>query len=227
MPDTVAELEQANPDWEPWDRITDPAHQPPETANAYAAFLIYRDQPPGIRSSRKIVDQVYGPDYTEAHPLFPAKYQQLQRWSADHRWVERSSLYDIQRATEREALAHQARLDMYDRHAAIGSAALNKVIERLRQLDAKTLSVADMVKLLDVGVKVERISRGAGDTSSPREQAPDGGATRIANGKNKGRPDDKLMDVVGILVEAGVMPEGSMDAAAAYLAAGRSDTPAD
>jgi hypothetical protein len=227
MPDTELEPQVAAPDWEPWDRITDPDHQPPETAAAYSAFLLYRDLPPGIRTARKTIPAVYGPDMTEDHPRYPWKLQNVQRWSADHRWVERASLYDIHRATEREAHAHQARLDMYDRHASIGLVALNKVIQRLQSMDANSLTVADMVKLLDVGVKVERISRGAGDITSPREQSPDGGSTRIANGRNTGRPDDKLLDVVKILVEANVMPEGSLDAAAAYLAAGRVDAEAD
>lgn len=130
---------------EPWERIKG------ETENMYASFCVYRDMGPdrSLRSASK----KYGND-GEAGRYF-------ERLSARFNWVERARLYDDHLERERRKAMEKERLDMDIRHARIGMLGLNKAVEKLREMDANSLTASDVVRLMDISARIERLARGA------------------------------------------------------------------
>jgi hypothetical protein len=132
-----------------WDR------QRSESSKAYAHFCLYRDM--GV--SRSLRQMAGIPGCTSVR-------RQLNRWSSRWRWVERCQKYD-------EYLLHQDRLrqekerrDMVSRHAKIAVLSQNLVVKGIEKVVAEVergkrdLSASDASRLLDVAVKIERLSRG-------------------------------------------------------------------
>lgn len=126
----------------PWDR------RPHETDRAYQAFTTYRDLGP-TRSVRKVLEQHTTTNRTQAC-----------RWSRTFDWVDRASSYDDWLDREQRLASVEALKQMRRTHAAIAVLAISKAVTRLQNLDPARLSVRDAALLLDLGVKIERASRG-------------------------------------------------------------------
>jgi hypothetical protein len=201
---------------EPWDR------QVGEGPKAYAAFLTYRELPAGTRSTRRCVPLHYGSEFTDDHPSFRAKWKVLQHWCARYEWVERCCLWDAHQSIQ---LAAQRVYDvqrMRDRHAAIATIALEKASERLSTLDPDDMGVHDLVKLIDLGVKVERLSRG--DPDAIIRHTGTGGSYGDRYGTQRGDyGSDRLNEVVAILEQAAALPEGTADAFRRHWEGGTAD----
>lgn len=123
-----------------------------ESSRAYHAFCIYRDLGPQ-RSLEKVREELRKEGKRISKTL-------IFRWSTKYNWVERATAYDdyldeIKRAEQEKAIK-----EMAERHAKIAMAVQQKVIERLKELDVSELSPSDMIRWLDVAIKVERLSRG-------------------------------------------------------------------
>lgn len=195
---------------DPWDRLDATG----ETEKAYGAFLAYRNMAPAGRSLRRAVPLAYGPEYTEDHALFDSKWQQMQRWSTQHQWQDRCRAWDRYEADARFAAELEAIRTMRDRHAAIATHALTKAVEGLRGHTGK-IAVSDIVRLIDVGVKVERLARGAPDETVVRHE----GSLTVNERSNEGDDPVAIRAIVGALVEAGAMPDEAVSAVDEYLAA--------
>lgn len=134
---------------DPWER------QPCDNEASYAAFLRYRDQGPGRKLS-----------------LAGVTPQQLLDWHNAHGWRERVAAYDRmmdQAAIEaRKAKAAQAAETQDEDHRAIlGDARAlvrlemeKRIKDCLANPDTPTMSIAEMHKLLDTVVKLERTQVG-------------------------------------------------------------------
>ena len=120
-----------------------------ESSKAYAAFCIYRDM--GVERS---IEKVYE-KRSKRGPL-----SRLKNWSVKHKWVERANAYDDYLERKKREEKEKAILDMAERHAKLSMAFLQRVAQRLQQIDPSELSPADMAKWLDVATKLERLSRG-------------------------------------------------------------------
>lgn len=139
---------------EPWEQ------QPGESNKAYGAFVQYRDMPPLQRSIRGLARQL---DKTVTH---------IGRWSSDNKWTERCARYDRWLAAIAVDEAESAKREMVRRHADIGLAMVRRAAQALigdeangvTALDLSKLKAVDIARLIDVGVKVERLSRGAPDS---------------------------------------------------------------
>jgi hypothetical protein len=131
-----------------------------ETTKAYDAFCVYRDM--GCDRS-----------FAKASKKIGKVASLLARWSVKYHWTERCAAYDTYMELQNRKLLEKARLDMTDRHIKLGTAlqtiGVAKLTEWQRQISAwqanpslplPDISPGDIAKLLDMGVKIERLSRG-------------------------------------------------------------------
>ena len=151
----------------PWDRL------PGESSKAYHHFCLYRDM--ALARSLRQMANVSG---------CTSQRRQLNRWSTRWRWVERCGQYD-------DYLEHQARLqtekerrEMHKRHAKMGMLAqtfavrkLEKMASRIEQ-DEERVSPGEVARILEIGVKVERLARGE-PTDSHEVSGPSGGPLKL------------------------------------------------
>jgi len=92
--------------------------------------------------------------------------RQLSRWSSRWGWVERSQRYDDHLQFQDRLRQEKERKDMLTRHGKIAVLGQNLVVKGIEKLLAdveqgkRDLSASDASRLLDVAVKIERLSRG-------------------------------------------------------------------
>jgi len=127
---------------EVWERIGD------ESPKSHAIFAHYRDEGPG-RSLRK----------TARGTEFSFKW--VGELSAKHSWQMRVRAYDAAMDRQRLVDNQVAQRKMVDRHARVAELAQSKALERLQALGPNELTPAEATRLLEVGVRIERLSRGA------------------------------------------------------------------
>lgn len=142
---------------QPWER------QEGESSKAFAAFVAYRDMGER-RGYRKVVQQV------------GSHKSSIQCWMTQWKWQERILAYERYLDERRRRAAEKARRAMLKRHAKLAVDMQAQVTKRLKAL-AKTGKIPNMTpreiaKVVDVAVKVERLSRGL-----PTEQIEHGGET--------------------------------------------------
>jgi hypothetical protein len=134
---------------QPWDR------QLGEGSKAYSHFCIYRD----MGSGRSLQKMTSVPGCTSVR-------RQLSRWSSRWRWVERAQAYDDYLQHQDRLRQEKERKDMLSRHAKIAVLGQNLVVKGIEKLVAdveqgkRDLTASDASRLLDVVVKIERLSRG-------------------------------------------------------------------
>lgn len=131
-----------------WDRRQDLG----EGVQAYRYFCVYRDMDRPLPHSKRSINKVAkatgkGPKYLEA-------------LSVRFQWVSRAKAYDDY-LDEQMREQHDADiLEMRKLHANLARSMIKKAAKRLLMVPEEELSVADIVKMVDVGVKIERLSRG-------------------------------------------------------------------
>jgi len=128
----------------PWDR------QPGETARAWEAFTTYRDDGPA-RSLRRTADRL-----GKSHSL-------IEGWSVRWAWVSRCAAWDEDQERARAVELAQARRDATRRHVDLATAALERVATALEDLDPEALAPSDLIRWLDIAVRVERQALGMPD----------------------------------------------------------------
>lgn len=130
-----------------WERL------PGETVGQYDKFCAYRDMKiPGDPSSRRSIRALSGTIGS------PKRY--LDKLSSSLQWVARAEAYDIEMERKARAQNEAAILKMRKDHAELASQMIKKAAKRLLLIPEEELSAADIVRMFDIGVKIERISRG-------------------------------------------------------------------
>jgi len=135
-----------------WDR------QPAESSRAYRFFSEYRSMGPD-RSLVKLREQAKVGGRSVSVRL-------LERWSAKWHWVMRSQRYDDHLLYQDRLRQEKERKDMVTRHAKIAVLSQNLVVKGIEKLVAdveqgkRDLTASDASRLLDVAVRIERLSRG-------------------------------------------------------------------
>jgi hypothetical protein len=136
----------------PWDR------RPGESAKAYRAFALYRDQ-----QADRTFESVAG--------VLQCSGTNIRRWAKRWNWADRVRAHDIHvDRIELDALSRE-RLAMKKRMARQGidmqAAAADGLSELLRLIKRKKrplrLSASDIARLAEVGGKLERYARGEDD----------------------------------------------------------------
>jgi hypothetical protein len=186
----------------PWD------HRDSETTRAYEAFVHYRDLGPA-RSLRKAAETFYAEGTPHGEIAAEKGRREGARTAAERRFFSWSSANDWRRrvAAWDEAISRvgtaeliEAQRNMRIRHAAAGTVAVGKAIEKLRAVKAEDLSLVDVARLLDIGTKVERLAR---DLPSEvlQHQGPGGGP--IAH-EDVTPSVDRSVAMLEAMLEAGV-----------------------
>lgn len=155
---------------DPWER------QPGESAKAYEAFCVYRDQGAG-RSLNKTAKQL-GKSATL-----------ISVWSYKNRWVERCEAWDRWLAEERRRAQVEAIRKMEERHIRLAQGmqtlAARKLERELERTDPNRVGIEaarealDSITLQEVrlliteGTKLERVARGEPETITEERQVVD------------------------------------------------------
>ena len=156
-----------------WDRLTG------ESSKAYAHFCLYRDM--GVGRSLRQMEKLDG---------CTSQLRQLMRWSSRWRWVERCQQYDDYAERQLRVQQEKDRLEMHKRHAKIAVLGQNIAVKAMEALLGKVQSgkqavaPADVTRLVDVSVKVERLARGE-PTDSHEVMGPGGGPIEITDALSK------------------------------------------
>ncbi len=132
-----------------WDR------QARETSRSYELFCVYRNLGPE-RSLTKARESA------EGIPSVPRLKVLCVRWN----WVDRARKYDDYLEFQDRLQQEKERREMRKRHAKIAVLGQNIAVKGLERLLAKVqddehaVAPADLTRLFDTSVKVERLSRG-------------------------------------------------------------------
>lgn len=128
---------------------------PDETGNQYAQFCAYRDMAYqdgrrlNKRSLRKLAKQL---NLKAARPL--------EQLSQKYGWVNRCEAYDLEIDRKAREAQEAAIIKMRKDHADVAAQIVKKATKRLLTMPDEEISPADLVRLFDTGVKIERLSRG-------------------------------------------------------------------
>ncbi|MDD4450458.1 MAG: hypothetical protein PHS76_07110 [Sphaerochaeta sp.] len=141
-----------------WDRL------PGENAAQYDKFCRYRDMRYTGADGRKL-DGIQAPFRRRnlrglAEEMGIKRHMTLGDASVKYNWVERCEAYDIEIERQNREQQEQAILKMNKDHADLAAQMVRKAAKRLLTIPEEELSAADIVRLVDVGVKIERLSRG-------------------------------------------------------------------
>ena len=159
------------PSAEPWEQMTG------ETVQQYEKFCAYRDMryiaPSGTGDLPRL-------DFTRERSIRGLARQlglsrkTLEPLSARFQWVERCEAYDLYILRRLKEKGEAEILKMHENHAAIAAQMLKKAMRRLLTMQEEEIDAFDMVRMVDVGVKIERLSRGE---STERQEI--GGETTV------------------------------------------------
>ncbi len=122
--------------------------QKKETAKAFEAFCVYRNM--GLeRTLEKTADELN------------KNISLINKWSSKFEWIERTSAYD--EYLEEKKLEQQEKeiSKMNERHIQESLALQKKALLKLQKLDPGDASVNEMLRMFEMGAKLERTARGA------------------------------------------------------------------
>ena len=151
--------------------------QPDETANAFGYFTVYRDMryPKATKQIKnqdgKVTATVEEPVTDGSVPyvkrslrkvaaILGMNFRTIARHSEKYDWQKRVEAYDAHvDRTIREA-NEAAIVKMKSEHALLAQQMIRKATKRLLTIPEDQISAAELVRMVDVAVKVERLSRG-------------------------------------------------------------------
>lgn len=140
---------------------------PGETADHYTKFCLYRDMAYDGKP-----EQFNGKDYTFGRKTKKRSLQKLadelglkskrpvEQLSVKYDWGARCEAYDLDLERRIRQAHESAILKMTEDHALLGAQMIRKAMSRLLKIPEDEISASDLVRLADVGVKIERLSRG-------------------------------------------------------------------
>jgi len=176
----------------PWER------QAGETPLEYRKFCAYRDMRPA--------DKIAKPrSLQELAGEMKVSLQHLKVVSRKNNWVSRCEEYDAYIDEKARAQCETEIIEMRKNHALLASQMLKKAAKRLLTISEEEITAADIVRMVDVGVKIERLSRGEPTDNqrvSGETKITHGGEIRVKNTSDlnlSSLSDKELADLEGIL----------------------------
>lgn len=140
---------------------------PNESADQYTKFCLYRDM---AYDGKPMTDTgkgiVYGKKIKKrslqklANELELKSKRPLEELSVKFDWGARCEAYDLDLERRIRRAHESAIIKMAEDHALLGAQMVRKATSRLLKIPEEEISAADMIRLADVGVKIERLSRG-------------------------------------------------------------------
>jgi hypothetical protein len=192
-----------------WDR------QPRETSRAYELFCAYRDLGTE-RSLRKLKQGTNG----------APNVNRLKRLSARWKWVERCQAYDDYLEQQDRLQQEKERREMRKRHAKIAVLGQNIAVKGLEKLlarvqeDEKAVAPADLTRLFDTSVKVERLSRGE---PTEIEKSEHTGSLDIEARYRAMKPEERRAEIVRIFRDEVGMTQEEAEALADRITGAETD----
>lgn len=139
--------------------------QPGETANTFGYFAVYRDMryPKAPATGEAVMDGSIPYEkrsLRKVAAMLGMNFRTIARHSEAGEWQKRVEAYDayVDR-TVREANEAAIR-KMNTEHALLAQQMIRKATKRLLTIPEDQISAAELVRMVDVAVKVERLSRG-------------------------------------------------------------------
>lgn len=138
--------------------------QPGETATAFAHFCLYRDMRyPKAASGEAVTDGTIPYEKRSLRRVaaqLDMNFRTIARQSEAGAWQKRVEAYDayVDRIV-REANEAAIR-KMHGEHALLAQQMIRKATKRLLSIPETEISAAELVRMVDVAVRVERLSRG-------------------------------------------------------------------
>jgi hypothetical protein len=133
------------PEWE---------RQPFDGSRTYLYFCVYRDMDPLERSIKKTAE--------ETKRSLGMLWNISSRWD----WAKRAEAYDLHMQRLKLAAYEQARIEMAERQAkegmtlqSVAMGGIRDLIDERGQVKAN-LTPTEIVRLLETGVRIERLARG-------------------------------------------------------------------
>jgi hypothetical protein len=184
----------------PWEQL------PGESAKAYTAFGLYRDQ--GPRRSLEEASRAYHRRSAPAVNTTGTGRRrgasgQIRRWAQRWNWSARARAWDQELERVKWSKQVEASAEMAERHAKEALMLQNKAVERLRLLQPQELGPREILSYLVEAAKLERLARG-----EPTERVAE--EHRFADVKEL--TDDELARIVAS--RPGVSAPGGRGAAA-------------
>ena len=138
--------------------------QPGETANTFGYFTVYRDMRyPKAQDGTAIIDgsvPFQKRSLRKLAAMVGVNFRNIARHSENGDWQKRVEAYDAHvDRTIREA-NEAAIVKMRTEHALLAQQMIRKATKRLLTIPEDQISAAELVRMVDVAVKVERLSRG-------------------------------------------------------------------
>lgn len=182
---------------DPWERL------PGETARQYECFCAYRDM--RYLEKPKKPGGIVRPDFTIRRSIRGLAEQMgvtrksLEPMSAKFDWVARADEYDSY-ILDCVAAQNTAQIvKMHEKHAAIAEQMLRKATSRLLTIPDTDIDANAVVRMVDIGVKVERLSRGE---PTENRTVTHGGALEVENTQRadlSALSDEELNQLAGLL----------------------------
>lgn len=131
-----------------------------ETPKAYASFCIYRDLPYRDKNNVLQAEIQRNRNMKDVAKERGVSESVIEKMGTAHKWVQRARAYDEQ-IDEMHRQEQEAEIIAMRRlHAKIAQQMVNKAARKFLQVTESDMSVSDAVKMFEVGVKYERLSRG-------------------------------------------------------------------
>lgn len=141
---------------------------PTENIDQYAKFCAYRDM--AYAGKAESIDEKGRISYGHrtdkrslrrlAKQLGLKSAQAIELLSVKFEWQARCEAYDIDLDRRARQAQEEAVIKMREDHALLGAQMIRKALSRLLKMPEDEISAGDLVRLADVGVKIERLSRG-------------------------------------------------------------------
>ena len=131
-----------------------------ETPEAYRAFGIYRDM--GLtRSVKKAAALYYHETLDRLSEVTQGERANMLKWSRRWMWVSRAEAFDAEEDRERRMRLQERRIKLAEQHFAIGSLAMNRAAERLRNLGMdEEIPLKSLPSLIRAAADLQRLALG-------------------------------------------------------------------
>ena len=140
---------------------------PTETVNQYMQFCLYRDmaysgKPEEIKGNTVVFGRRLKKRSLRglAKELEMKSARPLEMLSVKNDWQSRCEAYDLDLDRRAQQAQQEAVIKMREDHALLAAQMIRKATSRLLKIPEDEISASDIVRLADVGVKIERLSRG-------------------------------------------------------------------
>ena len=141
---------------------------PTENTEQYAKFAAYRDM--AYQGQPESIDQKGNITYARrtgkrsirglAKTLNLQSARPLELLSVKFDWISRCEAYDKDLDRRSREAQEEAVIKMREDHALLGAQMIRKATKRLLTMQENEITAGDLIRMADIGVKIERLSRG-------------------------------------------------------------------